>query len=108
MLCHQHDCDQARSAVESPSVSQRPLHRGRGEAHACRSVQQGAGMKCKRVRVERTRGVGWGLRGVSAHAIVTATPQPSSDTVSPPSSHFSGGLAFLARRGSSQVVVLLL
>lgn len=34
--------------------------------------------------------------------------QLSLHIVSPPSSHFSGGLAFLARRGSSHVVVLLL
>lgn len=32
----------------------------------------------------------------------------SLEIISPPSSHFSGGLAFMARRGSSQVVVLLL
>lgn len=34
VLCHQCDCDQARSAVQSPSVSQRPLQRGRHAAHA--------------------------------------------------------------------------
>lgn len=32
--CHRHNCDQARSAVQSPSVSQRPLQRGRHAAHA--------------------------------------------------------------------------
>lgn len=34
VLCHRHDCDRARSAVQSPSVSQRPLQRGRDVAHA--------------------------------------------------------------------------
>lgn len=33
VLCHRHDCDQACSAVQSPSVSQRPLQRGRDVAH---------------------------------------------------------------------------
>ena len=47
VLCHRHDCDQARSAVQSPSVSQRPLQRGRDAARAhTASVQQGVGMKC--------------------------------------------------------------
>lgn len=34
LLCHRHDCDQARSAVQSPSVSQCPLQRGKHAAHA--------------------------------------------------------------------------
>lgn len=58
---------------------------GRGVDHACKSVQHEAG------KYER--------------------PAPvfaNKKFASPPSSHFSGGLAFLARRGSSQVVVLLL
>lgn len=33
VLCHQHDCDQERSAVQYPSVSQRPLQRGRDAVH---------------------------------------------------------------------------
>lgn len=42
------------------------------------------------------------------YASVPTKPKNYSQSISPPSSHFSGGLAFLARRGSSQVVVLLL
>lgn len=34
VLCHRHDCDQVRSAVQSPSVSQWPLQRSRHVAHA--------------------------------------------------------------------------
>lgn len=54
VLCHRHDCDQARSAVQSPSVSQRPIQSGRDVALCTHcSMQQGVGMKCKWVWVGR-------------------------------------------------------
>lgn len=57
VLCHQHDCDQERSAVQYPSVSQCPLQRGR------EAIQQGLGKSVGRMWADSM--------AVSACAIVT-------------------------------------
>lgn len=55
-----------------------------------------------------SRELGWSQSTRVGPRACVCAPTHVKQFFLPPSSHFSGGLAFLARRGSSQVVVLLL